>query len=97
MPDYFRSQRQIIIDTGSFLASTIHHRATFQCDFPMKLATDQKLLRFGAMDKYLGEEFLKFGWRCAMEETDRPICWQVSGMIMHQEDEGAGWLSSSYS
>jgi hypothetical protein len=69
MPDYFRSQRQIIIDTEKLLASkkSITERAFNVTS--NEIGYDQKLLRL-RYGQYMGEEFENSAGGGTMEESD---------------------------
>jgi hypothetical protein len=89
MPDYFRSQRQIIIDTEKLLASK---RSITERTFNVtsnEIGYDQKLLRL-RYGQYLGEEFENSAGGGAMEETDPTDLLAGFRHDHDQEDEGAG-------
>jgi hypothetical protein len=89
MPDYFRSQRQIIIDTEKLLASK---RAITERAFNVtsnEIGYDQKLLRL-RYGQYLGEEFDNSAGGGAMEEGDPSDLLAGFRHDHDHEDEGAG-------
>lgn len=89
MPDYFRSQRQIIIDTEKLLASkkSITERAFNVTS--NEIGYDQKLLRL-RYGQYLGEEFENSAGGGAMEEGDPADLLAGFRHDHDHEDEGAG-------
>jgi len=89
MPDYFRSQRQIIIDTEKLLAAkkSITDRAFNVTS--NEIGYDQKLLRL-RYGQYLGEEFENSAGGGAMEEGDPSDLLAGFRHDHDQEDEGAG-------
>jgi hypothetical protein len=89
MPDYFRSQRQIIIDTEKLLASkrSINERAFNVTS--NEIGYDQKLLRL-RYGQYLGEEFENSAGGGAMEEGDPADLLAGFRHDHDHEDEGAG-------
>jgi hypothetical protein len=89
MPDYFRSQRQIIIDTEKLLASK---RAITERAFNVtsnEIGYDQKLLRL-RYGQYLGEEFENSAGGGAMEEGDPADLLAGFRHDHDHEDEGEG-------
>lgn len=89
MPDYFRSQRQIIIDTEKLLNTkkSITERAFNVTS--NEIGYDQKLLRL-RYGQYLGEEFENSAGGGAMEEADPSDLLAGFRHDHDHEDEGAG-------
>jgi hypothetical protein len=89
MPDYFRSQRQIIIDTEKLLASKKSITERFFNVTSNEIGYDQKLLRL-RYGQYLGEEFENSAGGGAMEEGDPADLLAGFRHDHDHEDEGAG-------
>lgn len=89
MPDYFRSQRQIIIDTEKLLKTkkSITERAFNVTS--NEIGYDQKLLRL-RYGQYLGEEFENSAGGGAIEEADPSDLLAGFRHDHDHEDEGAG-------
>ncbi len=99
-PDYFRSQRQIIIDTEKLLRERrTLSPAAFQARSEA-LGVDQKVLRL-RYGKFLGEEFESAIGGAAMEEIERSLAPKDSTphpllkFIRHVHDENCGHLSKA--
>ena len=89
MPDYFRSQRQIIIDTEKLIASK---NSISDQDFNStsnEIGYDQKLLRL-RYGQYLGEEFESSAGGGAIEEGDPEDLLAGFRHDHDHEDEAAG-------
>ncbi len=88
MPDYFRSQRQIIIDTEKLIASkkSIAERAFNVTS--NEIGYDQKLLRL-RYGQYLGEEFENSAGGGTMEQEDPEDLLAGFRHDHDHEDEGA--------
>ncbi len=86
MPDYFRSQRQIIIDTEKLIAQRKSLKAEVFEERSNDLGIDQKLLRL-RYGQFLGEEFeSNAGGNIAAEEPEHHHD--------HDGDEGKGFAEN---
>ncbi len=99
-PDYFRSQRQIIIDTEKLLRERrMLSPAAFQARSEA-LGVDQKVLRL-RYGKFLGEEFESAIGGTPMEEIEQSLAPKDSTphpllkFIRHVHDENCGHLSKA--
>ena len=88
MPEYFRSQRQIIIDTEKLIAGKKKMTAHAFKSGSNEIGFDQKALRL-RYGQFLGEEFEKSigGGDPIPKEGDGPVSIDA---YMHKHDEGEG-------
>ena len=88
MPEYFRSQRQIIIDTEKLIAGKKKMTAHAFKSGSNEIGFDQKALRL-RYGQFLGEEFEKSigGGDPIPKESDGPVSIDA---YMHKHDEGEG-------
>jgi hypothetical protein len=93
MPEYFRSQRQIIIDTEKLIASKKKSTDKSFRSTSNEIGFDQKALRL-RYGQFLGEEFEKsIGGGDALptdQDGDVVVGYAMMQQYMHKHDEGEG-------